>query len=257
MCGVGAAGVPDHDLVRPIEDAGDIESEAEHRIFLDGDWTRERDVHDVAIGRDVVRVSAELIRREHVAAFDREKDIATLPAPVKTVQHWVQRIVRAVSRRIAVVALGIDSDVEPDSGIRSGGNGAEIKVGPVFRGIDEPDGWHRERRRVRTEQLDVRNEVGEAGHRDRVSPGRAEAHVFESHWLGSKNVIKLEPQLWLGRRRARCRSGERDQHHREDDGESRDHLRPTPEALRVNCRRVHRTRPRRKRNLRRPPIHRD
>ena len=77
-----------------------------------GDLQRcgERDARGVRVAREVICPAVEFAVRVAPQTFEREKNKAALPAPVQSVQVWIQRMAGGKLGDIGVIQIGVQAD---------------------------------------------------------------------------------------------------------------------------------------------------
>jgi hypothetical protein len=68
-------------------------------------------------------------------AFQGEKDVTSLPVPVKTVDVWIQGVIRWKLRNVGVVGLFVGPKIKADGSISGGRNIPQDKLETVLLGV--------------------------------------------------------------------------------------------------------------------------
>ena len=83
---------------------------------------REGERGAIGIAGKVVGESAGGLSRSTEAAFEREKDVTALPAPVQAVQVWIERMLGRKLCRRGGIGGGVQTEMEAQSLVLACGN---------------------------------------------------------------------------------------------------------------------------------------
>src|SRR5690348_10433630 len=99
---------------RRIQQRGEIKIQF-HLGFI-GDFERrgERDANGICVARQMISPAVELAGGVAPQTFEREKNKSTLPAPVQSVEIWIERMAGGKAGDVRVIQICVQSNQKPE-----------------------------------------------------------------------------------------------------------------------------------------------
>ena len=98
-------------------------------------WGCQADGGSSRIPRKMIGITRRLFISFREIAFQGEKDVTSLPVPVKTVDVWIQGVIRWKLRNVGVVGLFVGPKIKADGSISGGRNIPQDKLETVLLGV--------------------------------------------------------------------------------------------------------------------------
>lgn len=195
------------------QERAEIEVEKHSRIAGEIEGDGEIDPRAAGIAGEVIDKPERRITPGAVVAFQREEDVAALPAPVEPVQVGIERIVRGEFGGIGGIVGGGEADIEAEGAIVTGGDAAEGEGGAAFLGIEESVALvGLDPATVVGLQGEAAEEIADASEGERLARAASVAEGIEEQRLA------LEAVLYADLQRGRLQAVAGDE--RQEDGEA-------------------------------------
>lgn len=177
----GGVVFPDLDGVLSGKNFVGTKCQAQFTVSREVERGRQLNVHQQPVGGDVIRKPARPTVGPEPAAFEGEKNVAALPAPVQAVEIWIQRMIGGESGGVRMIFLWRHTDVETHAVVAARRNSIEPEAGAVLACAEK--GRPARRRQpgaIRAAQGDVREQEVQARHGNVLTRRRLVGSGIES-----------------------------------------------------------------------------